>query len=51
MKGCCEGRGNAHCGVCVDFVCRLAHSFAFDEKEGDRGARLENCRRWAEESK
>ena len=51
VKGCCEGRGNAHCGVCMDFVCRLEHSFAYAEKEGDNGVRLENCRRWAEESR
>lgn len=51
VKGCCESRGHAHCGLCPDFVCRLAHEFAYDPKEGDGGARLANCRRWAEDAK
>ena len=38
VKGCCEGRGQEHCGVCGDFACRLLQSFAWDEREGDDGA-------------
>lgn len=49
VKGCCEGRGQEHCGVCGDFACRLLQSFAWDECEGDDGARIGRCRQWAKD--
>ena len=47
VKGCCEGRGQEHCGVCGDFACRLLQSFAWDKREGDDGKRIGRCRQWA----
>ena len=35
-----------HCGECEDFPCKLAKSYAYDEKQGDQGKRLEQCRCW-----
>ena len=36
----------SHCGECEDFPCKLAKSYAYDEKQGDQGKRLEQCRCW-----
>jgi len=47
VKSCCEGRGYEHCGECSDFPCDLLNQFAYDEREGDNGKRIETCRNWA----
>lgn len=46
VKSCCEEKQQTHCGECGSFVCRQLHDFAYAEKEGDNGARLEQCRVW-----
>lgn len=46
VKACCEGKGFDHCGVCGEFPCALLRQFAYDEKQGDNGARIEQCRKW-----
>ena len=51
VKDCCEGKRLEHCGFCSDFPCELLNSFAYDKEQGDDGARIEQCRKWAEESK
>jgi len=47
VKGCCEGKGLDHCGVCGDFPCDLLNQFAYDTEQGDDGKRIEQCRKWA----
>ena len=49
VKACCEGKSLEHCGQCAEFPCELAKSFAYDEKEGDGGIRLEQCKKWCQE--
>ena len=49
VKKCCEEKGLEHCGSCNDFPCDLLNSFAYDKEQGDDGARIEQCRKWAEE--
>lgn len=50
VKACCEERGHVHCGECGEFSCALLHQFAYDEKQGDNGARIEQCKRWRREA-
>ena len=47
VKSCCEEQKHNHCGECTDFPCPLLIEFAYDEKEGDNGKRIETCRYWA----
>lgn len=47
VKSCCEGRGLPHCGACGQFPCQLLHQFAYDEKQGDSGKRIEQCKLWS----
>lgn len=51
VKSCAEGKRHAHCGACGEFPCAVLHGFAYDEKEGDDGARIERCRAWQREEK
>ncbi len=46
VKSCCEGKGYEHCGQCPDIPCSLLNSFAYDEKQGDGGRRIEQCKLW-----
>jgi hypothetical protein len=46
VKACCEAKGEEHCGGCLEFPCELLNSFAFCEKQGDGGKRIEQCRAW-----
>ncbi len=48
VKSCCEANGLEHCGQCERFPCELLNQFAYDEKQGDQGKRIEQCRRWLE---
>ena len=48
VKLCCESRGYEHCGLCEAFPCELLNSFAYDEKHGDGGERINACRCWAD---
>lgn len=50
VKSCVENKKLNHCGECNDFPCDLANSFAYDEKQGDGGKRLEQCKCWCKES-
>ena len=43
---CPEGKTHAHCGQCQNFPCQLLNQFAYDEKQGDGGKRIEQCRLW-----
>lgn len=46
VKACCEARKKEHCGECEQFPCEVAVNYAYDEKEGDGGKRLEQCKMW-----
>lgn len=46
VKSCCEAKKQAHCGLCADFPCGLLNQFAYDEKQGDNGERILQCRQW-----
>ena len=46
VKSCCEGKKLKCCGECSQFPCNLLKSFAYDEKQGDNGLRIENCKMW-----
>lgn len=47
VKTSCESREHEHCGQCSQFPCGLLNQFAYDEKQGDGGKRIEQCRCWA----
>lgn len=49
VKSCVEEKQFDHCGECPEFPCDLAKSFAFDEKQGDNGKRLDQRRCWSQE--
>lgn len=51
VKSCCEEKGHEHCGQCENFPCALLKQFAYDEKQGDNGKRIEQCRCWTENSR
>ena len=46
VKVCCESKNNEHCGVCEEFPCDLLNQFAYNEKQGDDGKRIEQCKKW-----
>lgn len=46
VKSCCENKGKEHCGECAEFPCGLLKQFAYDEKQGDNGKRIEQCKKW-----
>ncbi len=48
VKSCCEEKSHAHCGQCASFPCPLLNQFAYDEKQGDGGKRIEQCGKWKE---
>ena len=48
LKNCCESKGLEHCGLCTDFSCDVLKGFSYDKEHGDDGARIEQCRKWAE---
>ena len=50
VKFCCEGKGHDHCGQCGEFPCGLLHQFAYDEKQGDGGKRIDQCMCWSGEA-
>ena len=51
MAQCCIEKKLSHCGVCAAFPCALLQQYSNDPEHGDTppGARIEQCRRWAEE--
>lgn len=51
VKECCESKNIDNCGNCQEFPCNVLHSFAYDEKQGDNGLRIENCRLWCNRKK
>lgn len=51
VKSCCENKQHAHCGECAQFPCVLLHEFAYDEKQGDDGKRIAQCRLWCTHAK
>ena len=50
VKFCCENKGHSHCGQCSEFPCPLLKQFAYDEHHGEFGKRIEQCRKWNEET-
>ncbi|MCI8784603.1 MAG: DUF3795 domain-containing protein [Dorea sp.] len=46
VKSCCETKTKDHCGNCENFPCDLLNQFAYDEKQGDGGKRIEQCKNW-----
>lgn len=49
VKSCCEEKQLQHCGECPQFPCPLLNQFAYDEKQGDDGKRIQQCRIWLEQ--
>ena len=47
VKTCCEEKKLRHCGECREFPCTRLIEFAYDEKEGDCGVRLDQCKIWS----
>ena len=47
VKSCCDGKKLEHCGECKGFPCTQLEEFAYDEKEGDCGVRLDQCKIWS----
>jgi len=50
IKTCSEGKKLSHCGECSEFSCDLLKQFSYDEKQGDNGKRIEQCRCWTKSS-
>ncbi len=50
VKACCEEKRLEHCGQCEQFPCTILHGFAYDEKQGDQGKRIEQCKCWKQEA-
>ncbi len=46
VKTCCEEKKQEHCGECREFPCTQLQEFAYAEKEGDCGVRLDQCKIW-----
>lgn len=46
LKTCSEEKNKEHCGQCPQFPCDILNQFAFDEKQGDDGKRIEQCKKW-----
>lgn len=46
VKSCCENKEYEHCGMCLEFPCTLLLQFSYDEKQGDNGQRIEQCKQW-----
>lgn len=46
VKSCCESKNTENCGECGNFPCKVLKQFAYDEKEGDGGKRIEQCKKW-----
>ncbi|WP_050637690.1 DUF3795 domain-containing protein [Candidatus Stoquefichus sp. SB1] len=49
IKDSCESKGYQHCGECDTFPCASLKAFAYDEKQGDNGLRIEQCKKWGKE--
>ncbi len=43
---CCVEKELQHCGQCSDFPCDKLKAFAYDEKQGDNGQRIQNLEKW-----
>ena len=49
---CCQNKGFVHCGECPDIPCRQLYAYSYLDKEhsdNPPGARVEQCKRWANE--
>lgn len=48
---CCQNKGFAHCGQCTELPCELLQQYSCDPEHGDTppGARIERCKKWAQE--
>ena len=46
VKLCCEERALEHCGKCGEFPCDMLNQFAYDKEQGDKGRRIEQCKKW-----
>ena len=49
IKDSCESKGHQHCGMCETFPCDQLKAFAYDEKQGDDGKRIQQCQIWKDE--
>ena len=50
VKHCCESKSHEHCGQCSSFPCDLLNEFAYDKEQGDNGKRIEQCKKWRDET-
>ena len=50
---CCQEKGLVHCGECPEIPCELLTQYSCDSEHGDTppGARIEQCKKWAEEAR
>jgi len=48
VAACCQDKGFVHCGECPEIPCALLTQFSYDKKHGDDGARIEQCKKWAD---
>ncbi|WP_353893243.1 DUF3795 domain-containing protein [Proteinivorax hydrogeniformans] len=46
VKSCCDSKKLNHCGDCRTFPCDLLKQFSYDEEQGDKGLRIEQCEKW-----
>ena len=46
---CCQNKGFVHCGECPGIPCEQLKQYSCDEEHGDNGARIEQCKKWAEQ--
>ena len=51
VKSCCEEKEYLHCGMCSEFSCELLAQYSYDDKQGDDGKRIDQCRCWNMESR
>ena len=48
VAACCQSKTFVHCGECSDIPCELLTAYSCDKEHGDNGARIEQCKKWAE---
>ena len=46
IKTCCESKSLNNCGECSEIPCDNLKRFSYDEEQGDKGKRIEQCKRW-----
>ena len=50
LAKCSMAKGIDFCYECGEFPCDLLKAFAYNEEQGDNGKRIENLRKWKNET-